>query len=142
MKRLLFFVLAFVVSIVACKSAKNVTSEVSLSGNWDLVNFPSGGKEFAEILGSRKPELQFDETNKKVTGTSGCNHISGAYTHNGKMLQFDDNMIMTKMACPGYDESVFMDALRKVNQYQINNDQLNLMQNGNVLMSLAKKSSK
>ena len=80
MKWLFYYAFLYTVSVTACKSAKNVTAEKSLSGNWELVAFPSGGKEFAEIFDSRKPELQFDETNKKVTGTSGCNHISGGYT--------------------------------------------------------------
>ena len=62
--------------------------------------------------------------------------------HNGKMLQFADNMIMTKMACRGYDEAIFMDALRKVNRNRLENDQLTLMQNDSVLMTFAKKSSK
>jgi heat shock protein HslJ len=139
MKWLLSFALVFILTVMACKSAKNVAADVPLTGGWELVIFPSEGKEYAEIFGQRKPELQFDELNKKVTGTSGCNHISGGYIHNEKMLQFRDNMIMTKMACPGYDETIFMDALRKVNSYQLSNDQLSLMHDDTVLMIFAKK---
>jgi len=141
MKRLLTYGLLCTATFLACESTKNVITE-SIEGNWELVNFPSGGKEFAELFGQRKPELQFDESNKKVSGTSGCNHISGGYTRDGKMIQFAGNMIMTKMACPGYDETIFMDALRKVNRFEIQNDQLTLMQNDMVLMTFAKKKSK
>ena len=141
MKWLLSFAFLFIVAFTACKSSKNVITDKSLTGDWELVNFPSGGKTFTEIFGQRKPRLQFDELNKKVMGTSGCNHISGGYTHNEKMLQFNDNMIMTKMACPGYDETIFMDALRKVNRYKIEIDQLNFMQDETVLMTFTKKGS-
>jgi len=142
MKWLLSYVVVLILTILACKSAKNVTTDMPLAGDWELVIFPSEGKEYAEIFGQRKPELQFDESNKKVTGTSGCNHISGGYTQHEKMLQFSNNMIMTKMACPGYDETIFMEALRKVNSYHLSNDQLSLKHDDTVLMTFAKKKSK
>lgn len=123
---------------VSCNSAKEVTTKSLLEGTWVLVLFPSGEKSFAEIFGQRTPELQFD-LNNKVTGTSGCNHISGSFTKSETMLQFDGNMIMTKMACPGYDESIFMEALQRVNRYKFRDDQLDLMQEDTPIMTLAKK---
>ena len=90
--------------------------------------------KLTELLGKpidttikRKPLfLQFDP-NGSVTGSGGCNNISGTYTAdpNGKMTL--SKMISTRMACPAMqDESAFLQALSKVNTYIVAGDQLQL----------------
>ncbi|HSF46449.1 MAG TPA: copper resistance protein NlpE N-terminal domain-containing protein, partial [Chitinophagaceae bacterium] len=83
--------------------------------------------KLTELLGKpvdttikRKPLfIQFDQAGK-VTGSGGCNNISGTYTAdpNGKLTL--SKMISTRMACPAMqDESAFLQALSKVTTYII-----------------------
>lgn len=133
-----FFTLGIML-MLACTGSKNATTDIQLNGDWELVLFPAGGKEFAEIFGQRKPELQFDALNKRVSGTTGCNRISGQYTRDTTMFRFADNLLMTKMACPGYDENVFLETMNKVNRALINGNQLSFLQDSTVLMTFAKR---
>lgn len=72
-----------------------------LNDNWTLEsinNSPLNAADFAKGL----PQLEFDLTEKRVTGHSGCNQISGAIEVRGHRIDFRP-MIATKMACPGME---------------------------------------
>jgi heat shock protein HslJ len=136
MKRILS--LLVIISLVSCASSKNGQSG-DLAGNWELSLFPNDTKSFEEIFSQRRPGLQFETSANKVTGTTGCNRLSGSYTVNGDEFRFGNNIITTKMACPGYEESYFMDALNRVNRYELSGTALRLMQGNNLVMSFTRK---
>ena len=138
-KGLVLFVLCLY--LLACstnKAALNSSAE-SLQGRWELTLFTPGGKEFAELFGQRRPELEFNTAEKRVSGTTGCNQLSGNYTVSGSTFQFGSNMILTKMACPAYDETNFLSAMNSVNRFIISSDQLQLLQDSTLVMAFAKK---
>lgn len=129
-----------VVLLAACstnKSAVNTQAE-ELQGRWALTLFTPGGKEFAELFGQRRPELQFNTAEKRVSGNTGCNQLSGSYTASGNNLQFGSNMVLTKMACPSYDENNFLGAMNSINRFIIRSDQLQLLQDSTVVMVFSK----
>lgn len=124
--------------LLSCATAKNSVDK-KLTGDWELVLFPNADKSFAELFGDRKPELTFSDTAHIVSGTTGCNRLRATYTTKGGHLSFDKNIITTKMACPGYDESTFLNALVKVNSYRLQNEQLQLLEDSVLVMAFAKK---
>jgi heat shock protein HslJ len=136
MKPVLSF-LVLCLSLAACVSSKNIDGD--LAGNWELSVFPTTDKTFDEIFGQRRPELRFDVDNKMVSGSTGCNQIRGSYTSKNESLSFSEHFITTKMACPGYEESMFLDAFSKVNRFDLIGGQLRLMHDSTLVMSFVKK---
>lgn len=138
-KGLVLFVLClYLLSCSTNKAALNSSAE-GLQGRWELTLFAPGDKEFAELFGQRRPELEFNTTEKRVSGTTGCNQLSGNYTVSGSTFQFGSNMILTKMACPAYDETKFLNAMSAVNRFILNSDQLQFLQDSTVIMAFGKK---
>lgn len=137
MHKILVF-LGIICLFSACSATKK-SSNLQLNGNWELALFPTTDKTFDEVFGQRKPTLQFDVAGKKVSGTTGCNRLSGSYSSNKESFSFDNNIITTKMACPGYEESIFLNALTKVNRYKIENGQLQFLRDSTLLMAFSKK---
>ncbi|HYF32256.1 MAG TPA: META domain-containing protein [Chitinophagaceae bacterium] len=125
--------------LFACSSSRNSAAELNnLNGFWSLTVFPAASKTMAELFSMRTPDMQLDVPNRRVSGTTGCNRISGPFTIDGAEFRFG-SLATTKMGCPGYDETVFLDALGKVNRFQLNNDQLSLYQDSTLLMTFAKR---
>lgn len=124
-----------------CSTHKSTLTDTSnqLEGRWELTLFTPGGKEFAEMAGQRRPELIFRTAEKKVSGTTGCNQLSGSYTVSASSFQFGTHMALTKMACPAYDETAFLNALTSINRFVINNDQLQFLQDSTLVMTFSKK---
>jgi heat shock protein HslJ len=128
----------YLVSCSTNKAALNSSAE-GLQGRWELTLFTPGGKEFAELFGQRRPELEFNTAEKRVSGTTGCNQLSGNYAVSGSAFQFGPNMALTKMACPSYDETTFLNAMSAVNRFILSSDQLQLLQDSTLIMAFAKK---
>jgi len=135
------FILVFLTGVVmmACSSSRNTAAQLqSLNGNWELTVFPNESKSFTEMFTMKKPELELNSTTMRVSGSTGCNRTMGGFSVNGEEFTFT-NMATTKMGCPGYDESIFLNALNRVNRFRLNGDQLSLLQDSTLLMTFAKK---
>lgn len=130
-----FYVLACAF-LLSCAASKNTVPQ-NLSGNWQLTVFPSATNTFAEIFGDRKPELQFESG--KFSGSTGCNKIFGDITVTGDQLIFPQNMGMTKMACPGYEESIFLNALGTVKKYRVQDNTLDLLNDSTIVMTFTRQ---
>jgi len=136
--RFLYSFLALALLLGACSSSRHAKGP-GLGGRWELSLFPGGDKTFDDIFGQRRPELQLDARKGIVTGTTGCNQLSGSFTVINDRLSFGSNMVTTRMACPGYEEHTFLDALGRVNRYQVNATQLSLLHDSTVVMSFTRK---
>ena len=134
MKKLLF-ILSIVMLQLACGTSRKTTTE--LNGNWELVIFPASTKTLSEIFTMKRPEIQLE--NGRLTGSTGCNRMNGTYTASGTSLEIGNNLAITKMGCPNYDESIFIEALNKVNRFQVKDNQLMLMQDSVTVMTFAKQ---
>lgn len=137
--RIAAFIIVFF--LMACSASRKATKQDNnLDGRWTLASFmPSEKKTLAEVFGDRAVELQFNKSTNGVAGTTGCNRFAGTYTADTANLTFSQNLALTKMACPGYDEQVFLNALNRVNRYRLVESQLELLQNDDILMIFAKK---
>jgi heat shock protein HslJ len=69
-----------------------------------------------------------------VSGSTGCNRLTGTIELSGvNKIKFSP-LATTKMACPGQNESQLLMALAQVNKWSIINSQL-LLNNGNILVA-------
>lgn len=89
---------------------------------------------------NESPRLEISLTEGRVTGTTGCNRISGTVKADTRQIQFGP-MVMTKMACAGEVgtfENTFLNALVQPLAYQVAEGKLSFFQNGKQLMSFKK----
>ena len=72
--------------------------------------------------------LAFDPATHRMSGSGGCNRISGGYTLKGQKLTFA-HVMSTMMACEGVmdTEQNFLKALGEVKRWRIAGRQLTLM---------------
>lgn len=78
-------------------------------------------------LDPNRATLMFDAASKRVTGSDGCNRISGSYQASNKTLSFDQ-MISTRMACLNNAniDTLFNQALTQVTHYKVEKRMLKL----------------
>lgn len=100
----------------------------TIEGNWFLIPvLPS------DTAAGKIPQINFDLKTKKFSGNTGCNAMSGSFEIKQDALQFNENIVSTKMACQGYNEQQFFDNLVKANRYMIKDGVLQLMYNTTIL---------
>jgi heat shock protein HslJ len=87
---------------------------------------------------TRTPTLSINAARAVFTGNTGCNSMSGTFNFSEKDIQFGRNIVTSKMACNEYDESVFLSALKKADNYTINGDILEIRQGNTKLLSFRK----
>ena len=86
----------------------------------------------------RIPSVTLNATNRVFTGTTGCNSMSGSFNFSKKDIQFGHNIVTSKMSCNEYNESNFISALRKADNYTLNGNTLQLKQGSTLLLSFRK----
>lgn len=112
-----------------------------LSGQWQLEYIMAPGNDVEELYNKQQPLIQFDSAVGKVSGSTGCNRFSGPYHCSGNKLHIDfSKLALTRMACQGEAEGIFLDILKKVNRYDIYDDALLFLQDDVVIMRWKKKS--
>jgi copper homeostasis protein (lipoprotein) len=96
------------------------------STSWRLSSL--AGQPLSSADATHAPTLMFDAAEKRVSGSGGCNRITGSYNVNGDKLDFGP-IASTKMACPQPimdTESAFLRQLSAVNSYKIDGGSLTL----------------
>ncbi len=86
----------------------------------------------------RIPTVTLNANNLIFTGTTGCNSMSGSFNFNNKDIQFGRNIVTSKMSCNEYNESNFISALKKADNYTLNGNTLELKQGGTLLLAFKK----
>lgn len=145
MKNLILLAIA-IVSFGACDSKKatvgSANDPASLNGSWELTYITGTRLGVNDLYADRKPMINFNISESKVNGNTGCNSFTGtiAGVSAGK-ITFDENMAMTKMFCEGQGEPVFTDNIKQVKAYSFsdNGNTLHLTNGDYDLMRLTKK---
>ncbi len=116
-------------------------SEVLYQYKWTLSELD--GKEVVVDSPEKIPQLAFFPGQiNRVTGTTGCNRLTGSFEIGAEnMLKFQP-LATTEMACMGVDiESAFLKALYEVEQFSIaENNSLLLLKAGKIIMKFSGKS--
>jgi heat shock protein HslJ len=126
MRRMTVAAFAVLIMLSACNTLKNAvdaSSDLSkLAGIWEL-NYVSGPRiAFNGLYPGKKPTVAFDLAEKRMSGNSSCNSFSGKLIADDTSINFNEPMMVTKMACPGEGEAIFFSTLKKVNKYTITGD--------------------
>lgn len=123
-------------SVHGDNSSDDTTNTVSLEGAWQLQPVLPSDTATGKI-----PTLVFDLNSKKFQGNTGCNNMSGSFYLVNDSLSFNEQILMTKMACAGYNEEGFIQSLTKANKYKIEKGVLQLMQQQTILSKWIRKDS-
>ncbi len=93
--------------------------------NWTLTHL--GDQPLKASSSDREITLHFDKTNQRVTGSAGCNRLTGGYSLKGNALSFTP-LATTRMSCPDDNlETRYLAALDKVTTYRIAGARLELL---------------
>jgi heat shock protein HslJ len=87
-----------------------------------------GSTKIEAGIPQQMPYIQLDPDSHRVSGSGGCNRLSGGYDLSGDHLKFTQ-MAMTRMACihGGTTESAFVNALDQVTTWKVSGGKLLLM---------------
>ena len=115
----------------------------TLTGNWELDYVAGSPMTFQELYPRKRPTINFDTISNLVSGTTSCNNYAGKLIVNGNKIDFTGPLAVTKMAClddKGNGENLFLETLKKVNNYSMNPDSsLNFIMGDIAIMRFAKK---
>jgi heat shock protein HslJ len=103
-------------------SASVTRIDTFLNGQWYLQPvLPS------DTAAGRYPAINFNIAKGTFTGHTGCNRMNGTFKYTDTSLVINERIMMTKMACPGYNESAFIKTLLSTNRYKKQDSVLVLM---------------
>ena len=94
--------------------------------------------------GAHQPHLILTSKTHHVSGSGGCNRVMGSYEMKNDQLTFSQ-VVSTMLACPQVmdTEKAFLDALRKVQRWKIEGQDLVLTDgDGQVVARFAQHSAK
>ncbi|HVU97261.1 MAG TPA: META domain-containing protein [Puia sp.] len=111
-------------SVLPAAVKKAAPDTTTLGGGWYLQPVLP-----ADTASGKTPTLQLDLAKSRFTGNTGCNSMRGRFWSDktDSSLSFGDKIVMTRMACTGYNEAAFLKSLKNVTHYRLNNGMLILL---------------
>jgi heat shock protein HslJ len=106
----------------------------SLNGKWYLQPVLASDTATGQI-----PFLNFNIRESRFTGHTGCNNMSGKFTLTDTSLFFNEEITLTKVLCPGYNEGAFVKNLLRTNRYSFDSGVLVLFFNQTELSRWTRK---
>jgi heat shock protein HslJ len=135
MKIFLTLLIASFFLAIGCSSNKESVNTL-LHDIWALESIE--GKTYSRVENQNlHPTVEIYLAEERFNGNTGCNNMSGKITVNGSKISFT-NIITTKMFCDGVDETSFISALEKANNYKIEKMRLYLYDDDRELLVLRK----
>jgi len=117
----------FTLIIGSCSSTKKVATDDLFNTTWELEYLSGPRIAFDGLYPDKRPKITFNKTTNRVEGNNSCNGYSADYTLNGDGISFGEPGPTTMMYC-GEGETFFLNTIKKVNKYKIDDDgKLNLM---------------
>ena len=114
-------------------------SAQKLTGEWQL-NYITGPRiAFDGLYPNAKPTINFKENPEEISGNTSCNGFSAKLTIKGNNMTIAEPGAMTMRYCEGGGEKVFLDMLKKVTGYDIQDNTLVMLQGDIVVMRFIKK---
>lgn len=131
----------FVAAMPDQKCEDSTTVSGITSTRWRPVEI---GKSAVVVAGQQKePWIVLEPKNHSVTGSGGCNRITGSYAAGRDTLRFQ-RMVSTLMACPDMEtEKRFLKALGETRRFSVSGRMLTLLDaRGRVLARLEERNLK
>lgn len=142
MKQTIVIAIAAFVFLAACKStnvSNGKTEQSELNGTWQLEYISGPRIAFGGLYPDKRPIITFNTTDSSFSGNTSCNSYRGKLQADDRKIFFSDDMVMTRMACPGEGERVFLNTLRKINQYTVQDGTLTFMMDDTPMMRFVKE---
>lgn len=126
-----------IVIISSCGSTCKMANKNKLTAQpWELSTL-NGSTPDMEQFRTGMPFLLFADKGK-LSGSTGCNNMSGSYKLKKACLEIEPGAI-TRMACQGNGETLFLDALKHVEMMKLDGDKLILLDGTKEIMTLLPK---
>jgi heat shock protein HslJ/uncharacterized membrane protein len=103
-----------------------------LTGRWTLTSIGEEVAKESDFMNGL-PELQFSVMEKKVSGSTGCNKLTGGFKSDADGSLTFLPLATTRMFCEGKGESKFLSSLHQVDHYKMEGDKL-LLTKGDVIV--------
>ena len=114
-------------------------SAEKLTGQWEL-NYITGVRiAFNGLYPDAKPSLNFKAPFTEVSGNTSCNGFSTKLTVDGNKMTISQPGAMTMRHCEGEGEMRFMEMMKKVTAYSVDDKILTLLQDDIAVMRFTKK---
>lgn len=113
-----------------------INPQYNLMGSWTLSAIADEAVK-ADDFGNGLPELRLNVIEKSVSGSTGCNRLTGSFNlKDDSSLKFLP-IATTRMFCPGKGENKFLTSLQQVDGYTLEGDQLVLTKGETALLTFA-----
>jgi heat shock protein HslJ len=105
-------------------SIPSAPDTTTLGGRWYLEPVLPSDTATGKI-----PWLEFNLDLAGFSGNTGCNSMHGKFyfSKTDSSLAFNDKIVLSKMACPGYNEPAFLKSLKNTERYKLHKDTLTLI---------------
>ncbi|MFR9165830.1 MAG: META domain-containing protein [Dysgonomonas sp.] len=111
-------------------------SAKDLAGKWELLSIE--GASANTLFGERTPTIEFNDTEMRVGGFSGCNQYGGNFEVNPKTI-IVGSLMSTKKACGNMDgEYKFTQLLTGTSDIKLDNNIITLRKDGKMTLSFIK----
>jgi heat shock protein HslJ len=133
--------------VLTLKNGKNTIAKfraltddntAQLNGTWEL-DYISGPRiAFEGLYPNKKPTIQFDLENSRISGNGSCNNYNGSVKIDGQQISFGA-IASTKMMCQDIKgEDLYFQTLEKVNTFSVIDGQLNFIMGDIAIMRFKK----
>lgn len=110
--------------LFSCSSTKPLPDQDWAEKKWTLVNMNGNPVQVSHT--DKDAHLVFHTDTKTISGSGGCNRLTGAYLLSKSSLKFPSTA-STRMACIDMAfEQAFLDWLKKVDAYEYSGTELTL----------------
>ncbi|HEX2536245.1 MAG TPA: META domain-containing protein [Chitinophagaceae bacterium] len=120
------------------KTVRDTAGGAAWGGSWRLKGMPGAAGPLDSLFPGQLPGLTLDPAGGTFTGNGGCNTIGGTLTQEAGRLRFPPPIRSTRMLCPGQGEQEFLRLLRRVDGYQLREQELLLLEGDEVLLQLVR----
>ncbi|GAB6011691.1 META domain-containing protein [Viscerimonas tarda] len=110
---------------------------MQLDGKWTLKTF--NGKDVAESFKGGIPTLEFNITEKRISGSGGCNNYSGVFILTENEFSAPNVVSTQKMCFAQNQESAFYQLLAEVSTLSLNGENLIFTQKGKQVLVFVKE---
>jgi uncharacterized lipoprotein YbaY/heat shock protein HslJ len=119
-------------------SVPNETAAAIEEQYWKLVSVGGGPVKVTEP--QREPHIILHSDTKRVSGSGGCNRLTGSYTLKGEQITFGQ-MAGTMMACPDgmEQEQAFLAALTHATRWRVTHGEMQLFDASGTLLAQFKR---
>ena len=132
-------IMTVLLSSCSILNKNKVEEHPNLAGSWELTYITGPRIAFEGLYPETKPTIEFDLDEKRVNGVNSCNSYGGELNiSKGNSIKFE-KLFTTMMACEGSGEAVYMETLKKIKTFKVDENTLSFFMDNIEMMRFVKK---